>query len=123
MSWGALPYKEIPTNPIFIGGLERSGTSLMRAIIGSHPDVAIYQYDLGLWTRYYLRYKNIDLTKISNAHRLIDDIFSDEKTKACHIDLDPYAIKQRLVGHGHITCGTIFRLFLQEYGKQVGRPR
>ena len=34
---------------IFVGGMPRSGTSLMRDILGSHPDVAMFLGELPLW--------------------------------------------------------------------------
>ena len=34
---------------IFVGGMPRSGTSLMRDILGSHPDVAMFFGELPLW--------------------------------------------------------------------------
>jgi len=110
-------------NPIFIGGCPRSGTSLMRAIIGSHPDVAIFQWDLLLYTYFYDKFKNVDLTNVSNIHQLINDIFSTAQLKICDIALDKQVVLERIAGEKHLTTGTIFRLFLEEYAKQVGRPR
>ncbi|HYB42129.1 MAG TPA: sulfotransferase, partial [Candidatus Methylomirabilis sp.] len=35
---------------VFVGGLPRSGTSLMRDIIGAHPDVAMFPGELPVTT-------------------------------------------------------------------------
>jgi len=35
--------------PVFIGGMERSGTSMLRAVVGSHPDIAFYEWDHKFW--------------------------------------------------------------------------
>ncbi|HBL10559.1 MAG TPA: hypothetical protein DD379_03955, partial [Cyanobacteria bacterium UBA11162] len=73
--------------PIFIGGLHRSGTSLMRAIIGSHPTVAIYQTDLPLWRKFYNRYKDLDLNDPNIREQLIEKIFSDRKLEEAEVKL------------------------------------
>ena len=35
--------------PVFVGGCERSGTSLVRALLGSHSAMAVIEYDLPVW--------------------------------------------------------------------------
>jgi len=111
--------------PIFIGGIERSGTSLVRAIIGSHPEVAIYEWDLQLWTRYFNQYKNLDLRKSDNLDNLINVIFNDKKVRNCDIRMDKMNVKQRIferLCHG-ITIGFVFQCFLEEYAIAVNKPR
>ena len=109
--------------PIFIGGLQRSGTSLIRAIIGSHPEVAIFQWDLPLWTYYYERYRTKCVNSVEYCNQLIDDIFSDEDIRECDVSLDWNAIREELATEPKISCGVIFRHILQAYAKQIGRPR
>lgn len=41
-----------------MGGTMRSGTSLTRAIVGSHSQVAIYPRDLPLWSSFYDKYED-----------------------------------------------------------------
>jgi len=38
------------TPSVFIGGLQRSGTSLLRGILGSHPELAIFPRDMAFWS-------------------------------------------------------------------------
>jgi len=64
------------TFPIFIGGLQRSGTSLLRGIIGSHPTIAIYPRDIPIWTHFYPQY-----IKHRNLKRSVSDILSHPKVK------------------------------------------
>ena len=92
--------------PIFIGGMERSGTSLMRAIIGSHPDVALFEWDLPLWTSIFDRFKKKDLTQVSDLAKLLDEIFSHRKVIACDVAVDRSAVEKRISeqqnGHVHV---------------------
>ena len=109
--------------PIFIGGLHRSGTSLMRAIIGSHPTVAIYQTDLPLWRKFYNRYKDLDLNDANIREQLIEKIFSDRKLEEAEVKLARDTILASLNAEKHITCGLVFEHILRQYAKQIGRPR
>ncbi|MFC1529698.1 sulfotransferase [Gemmatimonadota bacterium] len=110
--------------PIFIGGLQRSGTSLLRAIVGSHPQVALFQWDLPLWTQYFDQYKHQDLGQTDNITKMIDDIFSDEKARDCHFDLEKDNVLRRISeSNNTVTCGIIFQCILEEYAALAGRPR
>ena len=44
--------------PIFIGGLERSGTSLLYALLASHPNIAMTRRT-NLWPFFYQQYGNL----------------------------------------------------------------
>ena len=112
-------------DPIFIGGMQRSGTSLMRAIVGSHPDIAIFEWDLPLWTYFFDRFRNLDLTNSVPLAELIDEIFSHEKIKACHVTLNRSAVEMRISEQADrdITCGLVFKCFLEEYAHRIGKPR
>ena len=116
----------MPTDPIFIGGMQRSGTSLMRAMIGSHPDVAIFEWDLPLWTHIFERFKGRTLTEAQALTELLDAIFSSEKVAVCDLPPDRAAVEERIAAaksSGSITCGLVFQCFLEEYARVLGRPR
>jgi hypothetical protein len=106
---------------IFIGGLQRSGTSLMRAIIGSHPEIAIFQWDLQLWTKFYDQYKDKDLSDAVVADDLVNKIADSPKMRACDLPIKAEVIKQRIKQEKKVRCDVIFRLFLEEYAKQAGK--
>ncbi len=66
---------------LFIGGMERSGTSMIRAIIGSHPDIAVFQLDHSFWIRSFPN-RSILWEKMSNQHLmklLLTDLCSSPK--------------------------------------------
>lgn len=71
---------------IVIGGLQRSGTSLIRAILGSHPEISIYQWDLGLWTKFSIIYRDKKLSTTAQK-KLIQEVINHPKQKASVINL------------------------------------
>ena len=74
-------------NQIVIGGLQRSGTSLLRAMIGSHPDIAFIQWDAPLLTKFFEIYKEKTFN-IEEAKCVIIELLQHEKIKANEIDFD-----------------------------------
>lgn len=111
--------------PIFIGGLQRSGTSLMRAIVGSHPDIAIFQWDIPLWTKFFCLFRDQDLGDPDVLGKLLDTIFSSKQVKDCHVSLNRHAVEKRIseAAENELTCGLVFQCFLEEYARAVKRPR
>jgi len=110
--------------PIFIGGLQRSGTSLMRAIIGSHPTLAIYKSDLPLWTKYYKHHHDLDLNDPDIRMQLLDEIISDRKSlKIIGLTFNAQEILASLQNESHVTFGVLFQHLLRQYAKLIGRPR
>ena len=63
---------------IVIGGAQRSGTSLLRSIVGSHSKVAMFPYDLRLWTYFGARHSGQNLS-LEQAESLLRGILSDKK--------------------------------------------
>jgi hypothetical protein len=110
--------------PIFIGGLQRSGTSLMRAILGSHPTLAIYKSDLPLWTKYYKHYRDLDLNDPDLRMQLLDEIISDRKSlKIIGLTFNAQEILASLQHEPDVTFGILFQHLLKQYAKLIGRPR
>lgn len=114
--------------PVFIGGLERSGTSLMRAVIGSHPEVAIFQYDLPLWRKIFALYGH-DPLSFDDAETLVHKINNlDKAASAAHIPSaeDVLRVMQEIIAEnngGHITCSVVFAAYLKAYAQIRGRKR
>ncbi|MGB3237373.1 MAG: sulfotransferase [Geitlerinemataceae cyanobacterium] len=108
--------------PIFIGGLHRSGTSLMRAIVGSHPAVTLYKSDLPLWTKFYDRHKSVDLNDRANLQtnlqNILDEIFNHKK--ADDLASVRSEIEQQLLDSielKHLTFGTLCEVILKTYAR------
>ena len=109
--------------PVFIGGLQRSGTSLMRAIIGSHPDIAIYPSDLPLWTDFYNRYKDLDLNNRDQCDKLMHAIQSNDRVQQCQVRIDFNALRNTISAEPQLTINLVFGHFMQAYAREIGRPR
>lgn len=71
-------------NHIVIGGLQRSGTSLLRAIIGSHSDITLLQWDVPLLTKFLDIYKDKKISQ-KDAKVIIQDIVNHPKIKETNI--------------------------------------
>ena len=108
---------------IFVGGLPRSGTSLMRIIIGNHPDVAMFFEDLPLWGRFYRNYKNKDFSKEKNRIELIDDINSHFVIEMSKIKPRKEQILNALKNESYVDCMVIFNYLLKDYAEQTSKTR
>ncbi len=69
---------------IVIGGQQRSGTSMVRALVGSHPKIAIYELDLTFWPRFSEVYADRKLSQ-KEKEELIRSVVSHEKVTKAHI--------------------------------------
>ena len=72
---------------IVIGGLPRSGTSMLKSIIGSHIDVAAYIWEFPFWNDYHNRYKGRSLSQ-KKAKRIVSNIFNSEAIKRSDVSLN-----------------------------------
>jgi hypothetical protein len=60
--------------PIFVVGPDRSGTTLMQALLGSHPRIAMPPKASNMWTYFYDRYG--DLSVPANLERCLAAILA-----------------------------------------------
>ena len=106
---------------IIIGGLQRSGTSLVRAVVGSHSEIAIYQWDVPLWIELYPIYGNRKLSK-KMAAKMLDELLALDKVQLCEVkferDFFISKIENRTQG---IYFEDIYIDFLQFYQSQIRR--
>lgn len=102
---------------VVIGGIERSGTSLIRAVIGSHPDIAIYQWDLMLWTKFFNIYKNKKFTK-KDIEIAVNEILNHPKTKNCDVNFSKKIFIEELEKQEPVYFENIYELFLKYYSAE-----
>lgn len=75
--------------PFFIVGFQRSGTTLLRMMLDSHPDIAIPLDTVGLWSRYEERLPDYNnLATDQDARRLVNDLIGEERIQLWKVPLD-----------------------------------
>jgi hypothetical protein len=103
--------------PIFVGGLDRSGKTLLRLALSSHPNIAMTRRTY-TWTEVYERYG--DLGDPANFERCLAAMLANRHMAA----LQPDAVRiRREFREGQPTYGRLFALFHQHYAERHGKPR
>jgi hypothetical protein len=110
--------------PFFIIGSERSGTTLLMAILGHHGRLAVPEV---AW--YYPRFRAFvhtygDLRKAENFRVLIAEMIFGLKTPFFGLDLNPATVVDELLAQTREnTFAEAYRVILQRYADAVGKPR
>jgi hypothetical protein len=103
--------------PIFVGGLNQSGKTLMRLALSSHPNIAMSRRTY-MWTRFYRRYGNLNEQR--NFERCLQAMLKHKPMQM----LQPDAARiRREFRHGEPTYARLFALFHQHYAERVGKGR
>lgn len=105
------------SGPVFVAGLERSGTSLLYALLASHPNIAMTRRT-NLWTYFNGRYG--DLGDPANLERCLDVMMRYKRI----VKLAPD--RARLVEdftRGEPTYGRLFALLERQHADRLGKPR
>lgn len=103
--------------PVFIGGLERSGTSLIYALLASHPNIAMTRRT-NLWAYFYDRYG--DLGKPANFERCFTTLMHYKRVLV--LNPDPDRLRREFL-QGEPTYARLFSLIEEHYADRVGKPR
>ena len=116
MSEGATHHGIVP-GPIFIGGVSRSGKTLMRWILSSHPRIAISRRT-EMWPSFHGRFGDLASTK--NLERCLDTMLDRKQIAALAPDVDRL---RRDFRHGATTYARLFALIHEQYAERSGKPR
>lgn len=107
--------------PFFIVGFQRSGTTLLRAMLDSHPDVAIPLDTVGLWVRYEDDLDAYgDLGDEVQARRLVGDLLAEERLELWEepLEIDEVMERRRRPGYPGI-----IEAFYLAYAARKGKSR
>ncbi len=104
--------------PIYIGGLDRSGKTTMRAFLVSHPNIAIPAVGSNMWTYFYGQYG--DLGRRDNFERCLNDMLHYKHVR--FLEPDPERIRREF-WQGPPTYARLFALFLMHFAEREGKPR
>lgn len=103
--------------PIFIAGPDRSGTSLMFALLASHPNISMVRRT-NMWRYFHDRYG--DLSKRENFERCLSDMTRYNRMR--HLQPDADRIRREFL-QGEPTYGHLFSLFHLHNAERLGKPR
>jgi len=108
---------------VFIGGMPRSGTSLMRDIIGSHPDVAMFPGELPVTTLLAGAFPEPFPPGKDEIERLVEAFVEHPRMERAGIELDRRPILDGLAAEPAITRITVLTHVMRQHARQAGRPR
>jgi Sulfotransferase family len=105
------------TGPVLIAGPDRSGTTLLYAIMGSHSRIAMVRRT-NVWRFFYRRYG--DLADPANLDRCLQELVTYRRV--ARLEPDAEAIRLRFA-EGPKTYGRLFSLLLEQVAEREGKPR
>lgn len=105
-------------DPIFIGGQERCGKSILRAFLTSHPNIIFPEIGTYMWSYFYGRFG--DLNKKENFDRCLEAML-DYKHVA-KLKPDPDRIGEEF-WQGTTSYARLFAIILTHYAESKGKKR
>jgi hypothetical protein len=102
---------------VFIAGADRSGTTLMFALLASHPSLSMVRRT-NMWRYFHKRYG--DLADERNLDRCLHDMLRYRRMR--HLEPDAERIRREFLA-GEPTYGRLFALFHQHHAEALGKTR
>jgi hypothetical protein len=110
------------TRPVFVGGCPRSGTTLLRAMLDAHPDLAIPGETRILVDGFRSRARWGDLQDAENRRRLARWVVERKVSRHVRLTGDPDELVARMVA-APPTIGSVLSAGFQLYAEERGKPR
>jgi hypothetical protein len=107
------------SGPIFIGGPDRCGKTLLAAILGTHSEIAISAVGSNMWTFFYGQYG--DLADDRNLDRCLAAMLGYRHVTFTQPDGE--RIRRDFVAGGDRTYARLFALFQEQHAERLGKPR
>jgi hypothetical protein len=104
--------------PIFIGGADRTGKTLLAALLGSHSRIAISAVGSNLWTLFYGRFG--DLQDPGHAEACIRSVLSYKHV--AYLKPDGERLRRDFAS-GPRSYARLFALIQEQHAEQLGKPR
>ena len=105
-------------SPIFIAGPDRSGTTLLFAILASHPNISMVRRT-NMWRYFHKRYG--DLAQPENFERCLGEMLRYNRIQT-FLKPDGERIRSEF-WQGPPTYGRLFSLFHQHHAENLGKKR
>lgn len=109
--------RTITRDPVYVAGLERTGTSLLFALLASHPQIAMTRRT-NLWTYFYEQFG--DLGEDDNLDRCLD--MMRQYKRLVVLDPDWNRLRSEFV-EGPRTYARLFALLEQQQADRLNKPR
>src|SRR3990172_4921197 len=103
------------SGPVFVVGIERSGTSLIYALLASHPNIAMTRRT-NLWTHFFGQYG--DLHRRENFERCLASMLRYKRLLP--LKLDPERIRREF-WQGEPSYAHLFALLEEHYAERQGK--
>jgi hypothetical protein len=108
----------VTDNPIFIAGPDRSGTTLLFALLASHPNISMVRRT-NMWRYFHERYG--DLAEQGNFERCLGEMLRYNRIQTF---LKPDAERVRdEFSQGKPTYGRLFSILHQQHAESLGKRR
>jgi len=102
--------------PVFIGGCDRSGTTLLASMLGAHEEclaVPENQFKIEVFRSCQSAIGNIDLENILNRIR------RHWRLRIWSLDIESVSVSQEEIG---TSCAELIEWLVKKYGEKVGKP-
>jgi hypothetical protein len=103
--------------PVFVAGPDRSGTTLIFALLASHPELSMSRRT-NMWRYFDRRYG--DLSDPANLDRCLDDMTQFRRMR--HLEPDRDRLRREFLD-GPPTYGRLFSLFHLHHAQRAGKTR
>jgi len=104
--------------PIFIGGADRSGKTMLRAFLTSHRRISIPAIGSNMWTYFYGQHG--DLADEANFERCLAAMLRYKHVR--FLEPDAARIREEFKA-GAPTYGRLFAIFQRQHAEREGKPR
>jgi hypothetical protein len=105
------------SHPIFVTGADRSGTTLMYQLLGSHPNISMVRRT-NMFRWFYGRYGDLD--KDHNLDRALDDLLSYQRLAVLRPSRSDIIAE---LSSEPITDGRLFDVLHSQEARRRGKPR
>ena len=105
-------------NPVFVTGPDRSGTSLMFALLASHPNISMVRRS-NIWRWFHGQFG--DLSVPENFERCFEAMLNYKRLDV--LQPDPERIRQEFLAGDDKSYGRLFALFHGHHAERMGKPR
>jgi hypothetical protein len=108
---------QIQDRPVIVTGPDRSGTSLMFALLASHPNISMVRRT-NMWRWFHGRFG--DLRSPENFESCLEALLNYRRLEA--LQPDPERIRREF-WEGEPTYGHLFSLLHRHHAERMGKPR